>query len=70
MRSNSPNPSSNSWLPRVPILIFIAFKDFIVGSSWSSDDVAGDAPTMSPASTLNVLPSGFLSLKSFSALFR
>ena len=48
----------------------MAFKACMVDSSCSRAELAGDAPTMSPASTRIVVPVGLATLKSASAAFK
>jgi hypothetical protein len=51
MRSSSPAPLSNSWLPTAAICRPIRLSDSTDGSSRNSADSSGDAPIRSPAAT-------------------
>src|SRR3954447_10443867 len=52
IRSNSCQPSSNSWLPTDAASSPIPFSASIVGSSWNAADNSGEAPIRSPAATV------------------
>ncbi len=52
IRSSSSGPSSNSWLPTPAMSSPMRFIASMVGSSWNSAEMSGEAPIRSPAETI------------------